>query len=192
MPLFLAITHQKYREYARILMVKNLGELRSQLIGAVGTGFLDPRNSYFHTVREILNGSFDEALCRSRREEYDKFADFHLPPKLSNRFVPEKVGKSSGLSPGKAEGYLVTESTFRTDDPRPQILYSESLSPNLTKYFPSVLGIVSSHGGFLSHLSIIARERGLPVVVSALPVVSHVGKFVAIDGSTGNITFPQP
>jgi phosphoenolpyruvate-protein kinase (PTS system EI component) len=57
-------------------------------------------------------------------------------------------------------------------------------------YFAEVSGIVSSQGGTLSHLSIMARERGVPVVVGAdLTVLGiRLGETVSIDGNTGKIS----
>ena len=42
--------------------------------------------------------------------------------------------------------------------PRPRILFTEYLSPDLYQYFSQIDGIISKNGGLLSHLSILARE----------------------------------
>ena len=68
-------------------------------------------------------------------------------------------------------------------------LYTEILSPSLTKYFDRIDGIVSENGGLLSHLAIVAREKNIPVIIgfSLSNSVLKLGDPVQIDGSIGKI-----
>jgi pyruvate,water dikinase len=63
------------------------------------------------------------------------------------------------------------------------------LSPDLTKYFDRISGIVSNNGGILSHLAIMAREKNIPVVVgySITNGKFKLGDQIQIDGSSGKI-----
>ena len=62
------------------------------------------------------------------------------------------------------------------------------MSPDLVRYFDDIIGIVSSSGGMLSHLAIIARERKLPVVVNfELNKNIRIGSTIEIDGESGRI-----
>ena len=96
-----------------------------------------------------------------------------------------------GVSPGVVSGILVTRSDVEVNryDGEERILYTEILSPDLVQYFDRILGIVSENGGLLSHLAIVARERGVPVVVGcSLQNQNFVlGSRVHINGSTGEI-----
>ena len=97
------------------------------------------------------------------------------------------MGVSAGLAKGilqKCE-YLDSEK----EESKKIILYTEILSPDLTKYFDKISGIVSENGGLLSHLAIVAREKSIPVIVG-LPLSNSIfklGDYVQIDGSNGKI-----
>ena len=53
--------------------------------------------------------------------------------------------------------------------------------------FPSAAGVLVERGSLLSHSAIVAREMGIPAVVSLTGVTSwlHDGDLVELDGSTG-------
>ena len=58
-----------------------------------------------------------------------------------------------------------------------------------TTLFHKVKGIISESGGILSHCSIVARECGIPAVVSVKGALSlKDGSQVFIDGDSGEIT----
>ena len=50
--------------------------------------------------------------------------------------------------------------------------------------------IVAESGGFLSHTSIVAREYGIPAVVSVSAAMSAIpqGALVEVDGFAGTVT----
>ncbi|KAL5006743.1 hypothetical protein ScPMuIL_015549 [Solemya velum] len=56
-------------------------------------------------------------------------------------------------------------------------------------YFPLILGLVTELGGLVSHGAVVAREYGIPCVVS-IPQVTDLfktGDFVHLDGITGTV-----
>jgi pyruvate,water dikinase len=55
--------------------------------------------------------------------------------------------------------------------------------------FPMLAGIVTEHGGPLSHPATLAREYGLPAVLSVpeATVRFTTGQVITIDGGTGEI-----
>lgn len=114
----------------------------------------------------------------------EKYLKHQLPSRLTSSPI-SIVDKPIGVSKGKAQGKLITESQISQYPGG--ILYTKILSPDLTKYFSQIKGIVSESGGLLSHLAIMAREKGIPVVVNF--DISHaeikIGDFIEIDGEAG-------
>jgi pyruvate,water dikinase len=57
-----------------------------------------------------------------------------------------------------------------------------------TPLFAKAGGVISESGGLLAHASIIAREYGIPAVVS-VPSATHIadGTLVTIDGFRGEV-----
>jgi pyruvate,water dikinase len=89
---------------------------------------------------------------------------YNFPSRLTNLSITP-AQTLTAVSTGSAEGVLKSADQILLDD-RNIILYTKVLSPELTKYFPQISGIVSEQGGLLSHLAIIAREKNLPVLVN--------------------------
>jgi pyruvate,water dikinase len=57
-----------------------------------------------------------------------------------------------------------------------------------TPLFSSIAGVIAESGGILSHSSIIAREFGIPAVVSVLGSMQlQDGTLVTIDGYKGEV-----
>jgi pyruvate,water dikinase len=67
------------------------------------------------------------------------------------------------------------------------ILVAEHTDPGWIMVFPSARGVLVERGSLLSHAAIVARELGIPAVVS-LPGITRWlsdGDWVEMDGSTG-------
>ena len=88
---------------------------------------------------------------------------------------------------GLAEGIVVTKEHVATM--AKPILLTDLLTPDLVAHFPNIAGIVARQGGLLSHLAIMAREAGLPVVVTDKPI--KCGDYIYLDGTTGEITLTK-
>ncbi len=158
-----AIHSQQYREYARILMIKNINTMRNILIWEYGNK--DIEMIYFSTIDELLDNSIDYTVCRDRQIQYAKNNLWNFPAQIRGRYREPKMGKNQWISPGKVTGFLVDASTIQTTT-GPKIFKTQILSPELTQYFPEIVGIISEKWSLLSHLAIIARERGMPVIIS--------------------------
>ena len=76
------------------------------------------------------------------------------------------------------------------DPPVGAVLVVRTLSPELAPLLPRLHGLVAESGSVLSHLAILARESGVPVVVGAHDAVSRfpVGTIVSVDGGTGDVS----
>ncbi len=177
---------QQMREMGRWLTVKLVNELRGVLFEmAKEKDFKDLKNIYFLTLQELKIGKFDEEMCKKRKKEYEIFSVFTFPQRLTGNFIESEVAENQGLSPGVAVGKLVrAEDVYKIRGRK--ILYTKTLPPELTQYFPEIEGIVSETGGLLSHLAIVARERGLPVVTNFhLRNGAEIGDLVEMDGEKG-------
>ncbi|WYL96577.1 MAG: PEP/pyruvate-binding domain-containing protein [Gloeotrichia echinulata IR180] len=70
------------------------------------------------------------------------------------------------------------------------ILVAERTDPGWILLFPSAAGLLVERGSLLSHAAIVARELGIPAIVSISGVTQWLkdGDLVEMDGSTGKIT----
>jgi rifampicin phosphotransferase len=70
-----------------------------------------------------------------------------------------------------------------------RILVAERTDPGWTLLFPSAAGILVQRGSLLSHSAIVAREMGIPCVVSVPGLMDSLqdGELVEMDGATGTI-----
>lgn len=177
------IRYQQYREYARVLMIKNMNTIRNILIWVY---WIQNMNTvYFSTIDEILSGSIDREKCKIWEWEYLKNNTWNFPSCITGRFIQPSIIENTGISPWISEWFIVDINTLATT-PWPKILKTQILSPDLTKYFPDIVGIISEKWWLLSHLGIIARERGIPVVISNNTEI-QLWNYISIDGSSGEI-----
>jgi phosphohistidine swiveling domain-containing protein len=160
------IRYQRYREYARILMLQHINTIRCILIWVYWIENI--HTTYFCTVDEILNESVNQDIAIVRKNKYLKSNTYDFPNHITARYVQPRMTKNTGVSPGTAKWILVDIETIR-NILGPRILKTQILSPNLTQYFDEIVGIISEKWSLLSHLAIIARERGIPVIISNEP-----------------------
>ncbi len=106
-------------------------------------------------------------------------------PKILSSFPIETTGILQCVSAGKAHGKLVTLEQVKKGEKG--ILLTKILSPNLVEFFPQVSGILSEEGGMLSHLAIMARENGIPVLVGVDLGTFKAGQQIELDATTLSI-----
>ena len=186
-----AIIYNRLRELGRWLTIKNINAIRTLLLSHAKTqGFSDSRNIYFTNISEVIDDQVDEIVCIKRKNIYDQHSDYHLPNSIRSSFIQKRT-EILGVSVGLAQGILQNHEYVDSEksDGSKIILYTEILSPNLTKYFDKISGIVSENGGLLSHLAIVARENNIPVITgfSLSNSVLKLGDSVQIDGSNGKV-----
>lgn len=70
-----------------------------------------------------------------------------------------------------------------------RILVAPNISPDWLPWLKSAAGIVTERGGMTSHAAIIARELGIPAVVSATGITQLIqsDEFLFVDGDQGEI-----
>ena len=93
-----------------------------------------------------------------------------------------------GCSPGVVRGPVRIVTDPRTADlsGRP-ILVAKHTDPGWVMVFPCALGVIVERGSLLSHAAIVARELGIPAVVSLPGVTGWLrdGDWVEMDGEAG-------
>ncbi len=152
-----ALRLQAAREAGRWLMVKNMNTLRRALAS---------KEDYFATIDEILGGATKQEILSERKRRYaEDLARPEFPALLrSGQPLAEKNTSIKVLSPGDFSGELVDK-----DEKLPKqhdiVLLIDALSPNFVEKLPYIQGIISKSGGVLSHLAIVAREKGIPVII---------------------------
>jgi len=107
-----------------------------------------------------------------------------LPSVITN--LPFAKNSRKVVSGGNARGILLTVDAL-SSDVEDVILYNPLLSPALAPYLSKVKGIITEQGGMLSHLAILAREKGIPVLtgVSTSEVQDFLGKEIHLDAEEG-------
>lgn len=182
-----AIRFSKLREYGRWLTVKNVSALRDCILKeAKCLGFRDARCVYFASINELEKGSAQEGECTQRKQLHKNLSKYSFPSRLTNRPM-EKLTLLQGVSAGTAKGRLVVVDSGM--DIGGGILYTKTLTPDLTRHFGKIVGIVSEEGGLLSHLAIMARENHIPVVVGFVLGEKgiNIGDEIEIDGGIGSV-----
>jgi phosphohistidine swiveling domain-containing protein len=112
--------------------------------------------------------------------------------------VPDEAGEERrglGCSPGVVRGPVRIVTDPRTADlANRAILVAEHTDPGWIMVFPSALGVLVERGSLLSHAAIVARELGIPAVVSVPGVTRWLQNddWIELDGSTGLIRRVPP
>ena len=173
-----------------------------------------PRDVFYLEVHEILGfveGTATttdlKALVAARQAEFAGFEAMPAPAdrfeslgmvNQGNRFVgsteeaPVIEGdlKGIGCCPGVVRGPVrVIRDPRNAELQAGEILVAERTDPGWIMLFPAAAGILVERGSLLSHSAIVAREMGIPAVVSVAGITRALqdGDWVEFDGSTGMI-----
>jgi phosphohistidine swiveling domain-containing protein len=181
-----ARTYLALREYTRWLTVKYLHLLRQDIYRYAEQYLPSEPQLIFHASwEEVQKTQLDYVTLQTRAEVHEAERNLTPPTTLASHTLTTSNHSPSGLTPGQASGVVRTIEELQTSSDTEQILYTQTLHPELTQYFPYVQGIITATGGTLSHLAIMAREHGLPVIKSSTPYEKLQKRFVEIDGNTG-------
>jgi pyruvate,water dikinase len=172
----------------------------------------EPRDVFYLEVEEILGfiegtaTSTDlAALAAARKREFEGYRAMPAPAdrfetrgavhqgndfsrKTSPQAISGETVKGIGCCPGvvRAQVRVVT-------DPKSaalqggEILVAERTDPGWIMLFPVCSGLLVERGSLLSHSAIVAREMGIPAIVSIPGVMAWArdGDWVEMDGATG-------
>ena len=159
-------------------------------------------------------------LAGVRRRAFERYAELEAPADRFETFGAPYIANSYAGSAailageGEAEGDdglrgigccpgVVRGRARVIRDPRGaelkqgEILVAERTDPGWIMLFPAAAGILVERGSLLSHSAIVAREMGIPAIVSIAGVTSRIesGRWIEMDGARGTVTLdvePRP
>lgn len=180
----------------------------------------DPRDIFYLEVNEALGFVEGTATCTNlkglvelRKAEFAGYATVETP---GDRFETRgmvyqgNAFQSTGSDPISQNAEMrkgigccpgVVKAKVRViDDPlgvvveKGSILVAERTDPGWIMLFPAASGLLVERGSLLSHSAIVARELGIPAIVSIAGVTQWLqdGDWVEMDGSTGVVRKIQP
>lgn len=172
----------------------------------------DPRDVFHLEVEEILGfvegtGTSTDlrGLAAVRKAEYERHQRSEPPPdRFETRGAPAigivrrdalktsptdgETRSGLGCCAGTVRGPVRLVADPRTATLLPgEILVAERTDPGWVILFPAAAGLLVERGSLLSHSAIVARELGIPAVVSIAGVTHWLkdGDWVEFDGSAG-------
>jgi phosphohistidine swiveling domain-containing protein len=162
------------RELGRWLTVKLVSDVRDDVLSKAESKYGAQKSLvFFATLDEVLEELPEKEILSARKNEYESFDKYSFPRQLASFDTASPADQSAtALSPGKACGILCAVEGLKKVSGK-KVLFVDALTPDLTQFFGHIEGIVCCRGGLLSHLAIVAREAGLPVVVD-----SHADRFL--------------
>jgi len=161
----------------------------------------DKRDVFFITLDElrglmIYNKSTTicEAAISKRKEQWMRAFEIDPPPLISekkqakpneNCNIIRGLSGSPGTITGVASVIFSPEKLYKIEDI--DILITRATNPSWTPIIGMSKGVVTDFGGALSHSAIIAREFGIPAVVSTQIATSVItnGKIIEVNGDKG-------
>jgi pyruvate,water dikinase len=179
----------------------------------------EPRDVFYLELNELLGFIDGTASCTDlrglvsvRRAEFERYrrepapADrfetrgaVHQGNTFAGTSVAEEISgdrrEGLGCCPGVVRGpvRVITDprgATLRSGE----ILVAERTDPGWIMLFPAAAGLLVERGSLLSHSAIVARELGIPAVVSLRGVTSWLrdGDWVELDGGKGTVRKINP
>ncbi len=156
----------------------------------------------FEELREVVRtGQLDYSLITRRKEDYQLYEKL-TPPRLmtsegeviSGEYSTGKIPQgalagipvSTGIIEGRARVILkMADADIEDGD----ILVTTFTDPSWTPLFVSIKGLVTEVGGLMTHGAVIAREYGLPAVVSVENATKLIkdGQRIRVNGTEGYV-----
>jgi rifampicin phosphotransferase len=126
---------------------------------------------------------------RTRRPPIALSSDGEIPSLAGEREgIPAHALPGTGASAGVAEGIACV-----VTDPQREVLHAGEIlvaqftDPGWTPLFVHAAGVVTEVGGLMTHGAVVAREYGIPAVVSVESAVQRIrtGQRIRVDGTQG-------
>ncbi len=168
------------------------------------------KDVFYLTLEEAMSGNNDDynVLIYQRKSEQQQFQNQTPPPDRFHTVAPISEYETfqsaipytppngdnlsgTGACPGVVRGNVrVVLDPREASLKEGEILVAQQTDPGWVVLFPASSGLIVERGSLLSHSAIVARELGLPCVVSVPDItkILKTGDLVEMDGSTGTIT----
>ncbi len=157
---------------------------------------------YLNELRDVINtNKIDYGLINQRKNDYKSYETL-VPPrviltdgevvsgKYENDHIPTNAFPGLPVSAGVIEGrakviFSMDEVNLSDGD----ILVTRFTDPSWTPAFVSIKALVTEVGGESTHGAIIAREYGLPAVVSVENATDLIkdGQMIRVNGTEGYV-----
>lgn len=197
-----------YREQVSSLYTRSMSLFRAHFLELgrrfAGRGWLTAAEDIFFLyaaeVQSVVSGALPAAECLrligERRAEMARYADITMPDEIYGETAPPLADADDRELRGmpSSRGYYQGPARVLrglADFPKVQpgdVLVIPFSDVGWTPVFSRAGAVVAESGGLLSHSSIIAREFGIPAVVS-VPGVMRLqdGTLLTVDGYTGQV-----
>lgn len=180
-------------------------------------GIINHPEDIFYITLEELKGSLEgyntiqnlKEVIELRKAQYQEYENQEPAPRFATRGptywnnshfpaeeeidlgdLKENEMKGLGCCPGIIEGVVKVIMSPEDDlTMNGEILVTHRTDPGWIPLYPSASGLLVERGGLLSHSAIVAREMGLPTVVSVKGLTKRLktGMRVRFNGETGLI-----
>jgi pyruvate,water dikinase len=199
-----------YREYPKYAFIQRYWIYKQALLKEaavlVQTGCIREKEDIyyltFEELREVVRThKLDYSLITRRRAEHAVYEKL-MPPRvmtsegeiIAGEALGGKIPRdalagipvSAGIIEGRARVILKMEDAAIEDG---DILVTTFTDPSWTPLFVSVKGLVTEVGGLMTHGAVIAREYGLPAVVSVENATKLIkdGQRIRVNGTEGYV-----
>ncbi len=197
------------REHPKFAIVRLMGVVRPEVIAAgeelVSRGQIADANHVWHLGIFELSDAIDNSKTDLHQEIHSRVEQFkrdktRRPPIAisSDGEIPSLADDREGIPanalPGTAASAGVAEGIARViTDPQREVLQAGEIlvapftDPGWTPLFVHAAGVVTEVGGLMTHGAVVAREYGIPAVVSVALATEkiHTGQRIRVDGSRG-------
>lgn len=201
-----------FREYPKFSFVKRYYIYKVAMLKEVqkllDKGLIDELEDiyylYFDELRAMVNGqTFEQEIIAKRKNDYQAYEKL-TPPRVMTSDGEVIVGDydtgnipdgslpglavSAGVVEGRARIVKDLKNAYLSEG---DILVTEFTDPSWTPTFVSIKGLITEVGGLSTHGAIIAREYGLPAVVSVRDATKLIrdGQMIRLNGTEGYIEF---
>jgi phosphoenolpyruvate synthase/pyruvate phosphate dikinase len=199
-----------YREYPKYGIVNRYFVYKLALLmeadRLLQTGVIHEKEDIFYLTfeefREAVSlNTMDHQLIANRKEEYRLYGKL-APPRvitsdgeiITGKYLRDNLPAealiglpvSAGVVEGRARVILKMEDANLEEG---DILVTTFTDPSWTPLFISIKGLVTEVGGLMTHGAVIAREYGLPAVVSVENATKLIkdGQWIRVNGTEGYV-----
>ncbi len=199
-----------YREYSKYLLVWYLWIIKQALMKEADRlrqkGVIRASEDIYYLsfteLRETVGTNrVDYSIIAKRKEDYAVFKKLTPPRVITSegeivsseydtgnipRGALAGVAVSSGITEGRARVILKMEDANIEEG---DILVTTYTDPSWTPVFVAIKGLVTEVGGMMTHGAVVAREYGLPAVVSVENATRLItdGQRIRVNGTEGYV-----